>query len=132
MERKRWIGELDRAEVPVSPFTIAFLVLFLFSIPIALGLIACLRRPLLELLQNVVILPAGTEYFSRVFVVVVVLTVLGAIADPPFNLKDSVHLIEYVWAVAHGLKSVFENLVISVFVYTGLITVLLAALRGKQ
>lgn len=40
--------------------------------------------------------------------------------------------MEYVWSVASGLQEVFQNLLIVLLVYVGLVTVLLAALRRKQ
>jgi len=116
----------------MSPYTVSFIVLLFLSLLIAIGLVRWLRPALRALLEDVVILPAGIEYYLRAFTVVIAFIVLGAAADPPFNFKDNVRFMECVWAVAHGLKSVFENLVIAVFVYTGLITILMAALRRKQ
>jgi hypothetical protein len=56
--------------------------------------------------------------------------VLAAVAGPGF--KDTVHPIEHVWAVTHGLKSVFENLTLAMLVYLDLLTIVVAALRRRS
>jgi len=116
----------------MSPYTISYVVLFVLTLLIAIGLIRWLRPGLRGLLEDVVVLPAATEYYLRAFTLVIGLIALAAAADPSFNFKDNVRFMEYVWAVAHGLKSVFENVVIGIFVFTGLMTILMAALRRRS
>jgi len=118
-------------EARVSPYTASFITLLFLGFLIALWVMKSLRPALSSLLEDVTTLPAATDYFIRVFSLVVAFVVLGAVADPSFNFKDNVRFMECVWAVAHGLKSVFEDLVVALFVYSGLITVLIAALKRK-
>lgn len=116
----------------MSPYTISFLILFVVSVLIVWWVLRWLLPALQALLQDVVGASAIAEYYRRVFVLAVVLMVLAAVADPSFNFKDTVHPIEHVWAVTHGLKSVFENLTLAMLVYLGLLTVVVAALRRRS
>ena len=116
----------------MSPYTASFITLLFLGLLIALWLIQWLRPVLRSLLEDILGLPAATDYFIRALSLVVAFVVLGAVADPSFNFKDNVRFMECVWAVTHGLKSIFENLVVAIFVYTALITVLIAALKRRQ
>jgi Na+-driven multidrug efflux pump len=119
-------------EVAMSPYRVSSVVLFIVSALLAGWIIRWLRSPLQSLLGDVIGTNAVAEYYLRVFVLVIVFMVLAAVADPTFNFKDTVRPVEYVWAVTHGLKSVFENLMVAIFVYLGLITILVAALRRRS
>lgn len=116
----------------MSPYSVSFVVLFVVSVLLAWWIIRWLRAPLQSLLGDVIGTNAVADYYLRVFVLVIVFMVLAAVADPAFNFKDTVQPVEYVWAVTHGLKSVFENLTVASFVYLGLITILVAALRRRS
>lgn len=92
-----------------------------------------LRPGLRGLLEDVTGLPAATDFYLRAFGIVVLFVALAAaLGTSHSNLKDDAHFMEYVWAVADGLKDVFQNLMIVLLVYVGLITVLMASLRRKS
>lgn len=116
----------------MSPHGIAFLVALVASILIVLLIDRVLRPGLRGLLEEIVTLPAATEFYLRAFTIVLVCVSTGAVLGSSFDLKDGARFMEYVWAVATGLKDVFQNLFVVLLVYVGLITVLLAALRRKQ
>ncbi|MGA2856674.1 MAG: hypothetical protein ABSE40_07385 [Candidatus Sulfotelmatobacter sp.] len=117
----------------MSPHSIVFLV-SLVIVVLLLALIDRLLRPRLRgLLEEVTGLPAATEFYLRSFVLVIVLAALAAlVAAGHSDLKDNPHFMEYVWSVAAGLQDVFQDLLIVLLVYMGLITVLMAALRRKH
>jgi len=116
----------------MSPHSIAFLVTLIASI-LAVVLINRLLRPGLRgLLEQVVALPAATEFYLRAFAIVVVLIALAATLDTYSELKEGARFMEYVWAIADRLKHVVEELLVVLLVYVGLITVLMAALRRRQ
>jgi len=116
----------------MSPHSIAFLLALVASILIVLLIDRLLRPGLRGLLQEIVILPAATEFYLRAFAIVLVSVAIGAVLGSSFNLKDGARFMEYVWAVATGLKDVFQNLFVVLLVYVGLITVLIAALTRRQ
>jgi hypothetical protein len=117
----------------MSPHSIVFLV-SLVIVALLLVLIDRLLRPSLRgLLEEVTGLPSATEFYLRAFVLVIVLVALAAlVAAGHGDLKDDAHFMEYVWSVAAGLQDMLQNLLISLLVYVGLITVLMAALRRKH
>ena len=116
----------------MSPHSVAFLVTLLSSILIVVLIDRLLRPGLRGLLEQVIALPAATEFYLRAFAIVVVLIALVASLDTYSELKDGAHFIEYVWAIADRLKHIFEELLIVLLVYVGLITVLTASLRRRQ
>jgi len=117
----------------MSPHSIVFLV-SLVIVVLLLALIDRLLRPSLRgLLEEVTGLPAATEFYLRAFVLVIVLVALAALVGAGHgDLKNDAHFMEYVWSVAAGLQDMFQNLLIVLLVYVGLITVLMAALRRKH
>ena len=116
----------------MSPHTIAFLAVLVAAILIVVLIDRLLRPGLHGLLEEVVALPAATEFYLRAFAIVLVLLSLAAVLGNRPDLKDGARFMEYVWAIAAGLKDVFQNLFTVLLVYVGLITVLMAALRRKQ
>jgi hypothetical protein len=116
----------------MSPHSIAFLVALVLSILIVLLIDRLLRPGLRGLLEEIVTLPAATEFYLRAFAIVLVFVGLAAVLGTQPDLKDGARFMEYVWAIAARLQDVFQNLFIVLLVYVGLITVLMAALRRKQ
>lgn len=116
----------------MSPHSIAFLATFVLSILIVLLIDRLLRPGLRGLLEEIVALPAATEFYLRAFAIVLVFVAIGAVLGTSIDLKDGARFMEYVWAIAARLKDVFQNLFVVLLVYVGLITVLMAALRRKQ
>jgi hypothetical protein len=117
----------------MSPHNIAFLV-SLIVVVLLLALVDRLLRPGLRgLLEDVTSLAAATEFYLRAFVLVIVFVGLAAVLGAAHaDLKEGAHFMEYVWSIASGLQDVFQNLMIVLLVYLGLITVLMAALRRKH
>ena len=117
----------------MSPHSIAFLASFVAVVLLLLAIDRLLRPGLRGLLEDVTGLPAATEFYLRAFVLAIVLVALAAVIGAGHaDLKDGAHFMEYVWSVASGLQEVFQNLMIVLLVYVGLITVLMAALRRRQ
>jgi hypothetical protein len=117
----------------MSPHSIVFLVSLVIVVLLLVLIDRLLRPGLRGLLEEVTGLPAATEFYLRAFVLVIVLVALAALVGAGHgDLKDGAHFMEYVWSVASGLQDVFQNLLISLLVYVGLITVLMAALRRKH
>ena len=116
----------------MSPFALAFLALLFLALVIVVVVDRVLRPGLTQYLSEWIRLPAGVQFYARVFVLVLALTVMGTAVDPSFNLQANAHFMEYVWAVGSALNKVFENVIIVLLVYLGLLTVLGAALRPRQ
>jgi len=117
----------------MSPHSIVFLVSFVLVVLILILVDRLLRPGLRGLLQDVTGLPAATEFYLRAFVLVIVLVAFAALVGASHgDLKDDAHFMEYVWSIAAGLQDVFQNLLIVLLVYVGLITVLMAALRRRS
>lgn len=116
----------------MSPDSIAFFAVLVLSILIVALIDRLLRPALRGLLEQVVALPAATEFYLRAFAIVVVLVALAAVLGTHSDLKDGARFMEYVWAIAARLQEAFQNLFAILLVYVGLITVLLAALRRRQ
>ncbi|HET6177018.1 MAG TPA: hypothetical protein VFE61_08815 [Candidatus Sulfotelmatobacter sp.] len=117
----------------MSPHGIAFLA----SLVVVVGVVAfvdrLLRPSLRGLLEEATGLPAATDFYLRAFGIVVILVSLAAVIGAGHtDLKDGAHFMEYVWSVAGGLQDVFQNLLIVLLVYVGLVTVLMAALRRNH
>jgi len=108
------------------------LVTLVISIFIVLLIDRILRPGLRGLLEEIVALPSATEFYLRAFAIVLAFVAIGAMLGSSFDLKDGARFMECVWAVAAGLKDVFQNLFVVLLVYVGLMTVLIAALRRKQ
>jgi hypothetical protein len=117
----------------MSPHSVVFLVSFVLIL-LLLALVDRLLRPGLRgMLEDVTGLPAATEFYLRSFLLVIVLVALAAVLGAGHtDLKEGAHFMEYVWSVAAGLQDVFQNLMIVLLVYAGLITVLIASLRRKH
>jgi hypothetical protein len=88
---------------------VAFAVEFVMGVGIALVVYALLRKNLRELLTNVITLPAGTTFYLRAFVLVLLFVALAKVVTP-MEQKPEAHFMQYVWAVAANLSGVFENL----------------------
>lgn len=116
----------------MSPSGIALWVALVVSILIAVWIERILRPYLRGLLEEVVALPDATKFYLRAFVIVLVLVASAAVLGNQPDLKPGAHFMEYIWVIAARLQDVFQNLLVVVFLYVGLMTVLLAALRRRQ
>ncbi len=116
----------------MSPHGIAFLASLVVVILVVVLVDSLLRPSLRGLVEEVTGLPVATDFYLRAFVIVVIFVALAAVLGARHtDLKDGAHFMEYVWSVAGALQDVFQNLLIVLLVYVGLVTVLMAALRRK-
>ncbi len=110
---------------------VAFAVAFAIGVGIALIVYALLRRDLRELLANVIALPAGTTFYLRAFVLVLLFVALAR-AVAPMELKPEARFMQYVWAVASSLSGVFESLFYALLAYLGIVTILVVVLKARH
>ncbi len=109
----------------------AFAFDIVFGVGIALVVYALLRSSLRKLLDNVIGLPEGTEFYLRSLVLILLSLALNKVITG-VHMKPEAHFMEYVWAVASDISGVFENLFVALLVYLGLITILIVVLRSKN
>jgi hypothetical protein len=110
-------------------------VAFLFDIAIAIGLVlviyTLLGKNLRELLDKVIRLPAGSAFYMRALVLILLCGALSKVISGVHQKPDA-HFMEYVWAVAGDISSVFDNLFTILLAYVAIVTVLVVVLRPKN
>jgi hypothetical protein len=110
-------------------------VAFLFDIVIAVGLVlglyTLLGKNLRELLDKVIRLPAGSTFYMRALLLLLLCAVLSKVIGGVHQKADA-HFMEYVWAVASDLSNVFDNLLLILLAYVAIVTVLVVVLRPKN
>jgi uncharacterized membrane protein (UPF0182 family) len=111
---------------------LAFLVLVVVSLGIALLIYRLLRGDLRDLLSPALKIPGGTSFFLRALLIVLLFSALAGSIGKEFSLKAEARFIEYVWSINSGLKDVFQNSLLSLLGYLVLITVLVATLKPKN
>jgi hypothetical protein len=117
----------------VSPQSIALLASILVAVLFLAWVHVLIRPSLRALLEEVIGLPAATNFYLRAFAIAIAFVGLGAVLGSGHGeLKAESRFMEYVWSVAGSLKEVFENVLIVLLVYVGFVTVLMAALRRRQ
>ncbi|MEW6444078.1 MAG: hypothetical protein AB1640_24295 [bacterium] len=109
-----------------------FAVLVALTVASALVVTALVRRHLRALLDEVIRLPSGATFYSRVFGIGVLFIALSAAFDVPFDLKPDAATMEYVWKVADGLSSALSLTCLFLTAYLLLITILTAVLKGRH
>jgi hypothetical protein len=109
----------------------AFLFDLFVSVGIVLILYKLLGNSLKELLDRVIRLPAGTIFYVRAFVLILLCGSFSKVISGVHQKPDA-HFMEYVWAVAHDISEVFDNLFVILLVYVAIITVLVVVLRSKN
>ena len=116
----------------MSGNVVAFVVLLLLSVGVALLLFLLLRVSLAGLLERTVKVQAAVSFYLRAFIIVLFLSVLSAAIGTSFDLKPGSHFMEYVWKGAEGLSSALEKSLWFVAVYLVLVTILVATLKIKN
>jgi len=95
-------------------------VAFLFDLLISVGLVlliyTLLGRSLRELLDKTIRLPAGSTFYMRALVVVLLCGALTKVISG-IHQKPGDHFMEYVWAVARDISNVFDNLIVILLIY---------------
>ena len=103
----------------------------ILGIGVAVVVYALLNKSLRRLLDSVIEIPDGTDFYLRVLSLVLFLVALSGMISN-VRQKPDAHFIEYVWGIASELSGVFQNLFIVLLVYAGLITLLVAFMRPKN
>ena len=110
-------------------------VAFLFDIVIAVGLVlilyTLLGKNLRELLDKVIRLPAGSTFYMRALVLILLCGAVSKVISGVHQKADA-HFMEYVWAVAGDISNVFDNLFVILLAYVAIVTVLVVVLRPKN
>ena len=110
---------------------VAFLFDLLISVGIVLLLYTLLGRSLRELLDKTIRLPAGSTFYMRALVVVLLCGALTKVISGIHQKPDD-HFMEYVWAVARDISNVFDNLIVILLVYVGIVTILVVVLKPRN
>ncbi len=110
---------------------VAFLFDLLISVGIVLLLYTLLGKSLRDLLDKTIRLPAGSTFYMRALVVVLLCGALARVISGIHQKPDD-HFIEYVWAVARDISNVFDNLIVILLVYVGIVTILVVVLKPKN
>lgn len=111
---------------------IAYVVNFAIAVGLAFGLYAMLQQSLRALLDRVVRLPAGTNFYLRALLLVFLLVALSTTIGSQFELKPDAHFMEYVWVIAANMAHFFESVFAGLLAYLAMVTVLVAVLKVKN
>jgi hypothetical protein len=105
----------------VVVFAVAFLVYRL------------IRPSLRQLLEDITVLPAATEFYLRSFAIIVFLVAgSNALGSAHGDLSATSRFMEYVWSIADTVESAMEGIFGVLLGYVAMITILVAALRRRQ
>lgn len=110
---------------------VAFFFDVVISVGIALAFYTLLGKSLRELLDKVIRLPAGSAFYMRALVLVMLCGALSKVISG-IHQKPEDHFIEYVWAVARDVSNVFDNLFVILLIYVAIVTVLVVVLKPKN
>lgn len=109
----------------------AFLFDMLISVGIVLALYSLLGKNLRELLDKVIRLPAGSTFYMRALVLMLLCGAFSKVISGVHQKPDA-HFMEYVWAVAADMSGVFDNMLLILLAYVAIVTVLVVVLRPKN
>jgi len=110
---------------------VSFLIDVLIAVGLVLILYTVLGKNLRELLDKVIRLPAGSAFYMRALVLILLCGALSKVVSG-IHQKPDAHFMEYVWAVAGDISSVFDNLFVILLAYVAIVTVLVVVLRPKN
>jgi len=117
----------------MSPRSIAYCASFVVVIAVALLVDRLIRPSLRQLLEEITVLPAATEFYLRSFAIVVFFVAgSSALGSAHGDLSATSRFMEYVWSTADTLKSAMEGIFGVLLGYVAMITILVAALRRRQ
>jgi hypothetical protein len=112
--------------------TCGFAVLLVLSLGVALLVHLLVRKSLRSLLDDVVALPSGTTFYTRILVIGVFFIALSGALGTAFDLKKEAAFMEYVWKIARGLSSTFGLTCLFLTGYLLILTILVAVLRRRH
>ncbi|HEV2196339.1 MAG TPA: hypothetical protein VGR55_12220 [Candidatus Acidoferrum sp.] len=110
---------------------VAFFFDVAISVGIVLALYALLGKSLRELLDKTVRLPAGSSFYMRALILILLCTALSKVING-IHQKPDAHFMEYVWAVAGDISNVFENVFGVLLAYVAIVTILVVVLKPKN
>ena len=110
---------------------VAFFFDVVISVGIVLALYNLLGKGLQVLLDKVIRLPAGSTFYMRALLLILLCGALSKVISGVHQKPDA-HFMEYVWAVAGDISNVFDNLFVVLLVYVAIITVLVVVLKPKN
>lgn len=110
---------------------VAFLFDLLISVGIALLLYILLGKSLRELLDKTMRLPAGSAFYLRALILIMLCGALSKVISGVHQKPDD-HFMEYVWAVARDISNVFDILIMILLVYVAIATILVVVLKPKN
>lgn len=110
-------------------------VAFFFDVAISVGIVFALYnllgKSLQELLDKVMRLPAGSTFYMRALILIMLFGALSKVISG-IHQKPDAHFMEYVWAVAGDISNVLDNLLLILLGYVAIVTVLVVVLRPKN
>lgn len=110
---------------------VAFFFDVVISVGIALALYTLIGKSLRELLDKTIRLPAGSNFYMRALILILLCAALSKILNGVHQKPDA-HFIEYVWAVAGDISNVFDNVFGILLGYTTIVTILVVVLKPKN
>jgi len=110
----------------------SFGILLMLSLGVAFALQLILRKSLCSLLDEVVQIPPGTTFYTRLLVIGLFFTALSSSLNVRFDLKADAAFMEYVWKIAGGLSSVFGGTCLFLTGFLLMITILVAVLGRRR
>lgn len=110
-------------------------VAFFFDAAISLGIVfalyALLGKSLRELLDKTIRLPAGSVFYMRALILILLCAALAKVING-VHQKPEAHFMEYVWAVAGDISNVFDNIFGVLLAYVAIVTILVVVLKPKN
>lgn len=88
-------------------------------------------KPLRPILDELIRMPACTDFYSRVFAVALVFTGLRTVVGSHEFGGDSNAFMEYVWSVLGNWSGMVDQLMIITLLYIVIITILVGILRRR-
>ena len=113
----------------MSPAARELLVSLILSVGFSLTAYWCVRRSLRDLMSRTVTVPGGVDFYLRSFLLLLLFGAIGGAISSSPDLKPGARFMEYVWAIATRLGTVFGYVFGTLAIYLTLITVLVAALK---
>lgn len=102
------------------------------SVVISVLLYFLVRGSLMQLLDDVVNLPAARKFYQRTLLITLLLGALAASIGVSFNEQKDESFMESVWRAASSLGSAFWAMMVVLLVYVVLLTIIVAALRRRN
>ena len=114
----------------MSNNVVGYLVQLLLVTGLMILVFGLVRRSARSLLDDVVRLPAATEFYMRVLLLLLVFAGLEAAVGDRWDIKPDPALMEYVSNIAGTMGEALQTAFWLIMIYMVLMTVLTATLRG--